>query len=281
MSRIIAVVSGKGGVGKTAITSNLGIALAKLGKKVVMVDTDMQMANLGLMLGMEGRPITLQDVLLEDASVEDAMYDVQEGAKFVPSGLSMEKFKRVNEEKLAPVMEQISKHADIVLLDTPAGVGPDVMATLHSATEALVVTMAEAVAVADAMKVIMVAERRVGLDVTGAVIDMRKGMKQEMEVREVQKTLSVKVLAVVPEDPHLRECSLEGIPVVVKYPASPSAVAITNLAADLIGVERPNPPEEKKKGFIDQLLAIVMPKHKADLAPLKKERSEKEEAPKK
>ncbi|MCD6523220.1 MAG: cell division ATPase MinD [Candidatus Diapherotrites archaeon] len=274
MARIIAIASGKGGVGKTSLTANLGIALAKLGKKVVMIDTDLQMANLGLMLGMEGRPITLQDVLLGEASIHDATYDVQEGAKFIPSGLSIEKFRRVDEEKLAEVIKEVAESADIVLLDAPAGIGADVMATLHAADEVLVVTMAEAVSVADALKLILIAERRIGLDVIGVVVEMHKGMKQEMPKKEIQKTLQKKVIGVVPEDPRLRECSLEGVPVVVKYPRSPSAIAITKIAAWLIGVKPPEIEEEKKPGIIEMILSFFKGKPKKEEKALK-ETSEK------
>ena len=71
----------------------------------------------------------------------------------------------------------------------------------------------------------MIAERRLGLDITGAVVEMVKGMKQEMTPKEIQKTLQTDIIAVVPEDPFMRECSLEGLPVVLKYPTAPAAKA--------------------------------------------------------
>jgi septum site-determining protein MinD len=273
MARVIAVASGKGGVGKTTLTANLGVAMAKLGKRVLMIDTDMQMANLGLVLGMEGRPITLQDVLLGEASVRDAVYDAPGGSKFIPSGLSIEKFKRVDEEKIVDIVKDVSKDFDVILLDTAAGIGPDVLATLHAAEELLVCTMAESIAVADSFKVILVGERRLGMKIIGVTVDMVKGMKQEMQPKEIQKTLQTDILAIVPEDPHMRECSLEGVPVVIKYPTAPSAVAITNLAARLLGVAPPVIVEAKKKSsieeFIEQLMAIL------GLKPKKKEGAER------
>jgi len=269
MGRVIAIVSGKGGVGKTAIVANLGISLARLGKKVIMVDTDMQMANLGLMLGMEGRPITLQDVLLGESGLMDAVYDVQNSAQFVPSGLSMEKFKRVDEDKLVGIVNELSKRTDIVLLDTPAGVGPDVMATLRASQEVLIVTMGEAIAVADAMKVILVSERQLGLKVIGIVVNMFKGLKQEMSAKEIKKTLQSDVLVVIPEDPQLRSCSLEGVPVVVKHPTAPSAMIINELAGKIAGVEAGPLPTEKKMGIIEWIKSILFPKKKPNLSTIK------------
>ncbi|MCK4326977.1 MAG: cell division ATPase MinD [Candidatus Diapherotrites archaeon] len=277
MTRIIAIASGKGGVGKTSLAANLGVALAKMGKRVLVVDTDLQMANLGLMLGMEGRPITLQDVLAGEASLADAIYDGPGGIRFVPAGLSIEKFRRVDDEKLADVIKELAEQADIVLLDTAAGIGNDVLASLHGATEVLVVTMAESIAVADALKLIMIAERRLGLDITGVVVEMYKDMKQEMTSKEIQKALQTEVLAVIPEDPQFRECSLEGTPVVLKHPTSLGGTAVINLAAKLIGAPPPM-IEAKKPGLLDAILGLLRPKKRRDLTGTKK--APKQEKPK-
>ena len=271
MTRIIAIASGKGGVGKTSLTVNIGVALAKMGKKVIVVDTDLQMANLGLMLGMEGRPITLQDVLSGEASLRDAIYDGPAGIRFVPAGLSIAKFRRVDEDKLADVVKELATSADILLLDTAAGIGDDVLTSLNSATEVLVITMAESVAVADALKLIMVAERRLGLDITGVVINMYKGLRREMTAKEIQKTLQTDVLAVVPEDRTFRECSLDGFPAVLKSPEADGSRAVINLAAKLIGA--PPPMIEKKPGFFDQLFSFLKPKAKPPKKQLKQEKA--------
>lgn len=270
MTRIIAVASGKGGVGKTSITANIGVSLAKMGKKVILIDTDMQMANLGLMIGMEGRPITLQDVLAGEASLMDAIYDGPGGVKFVPAGLSIEKFHRIDEDKLSDVVKQLAENADIVLLDTAAGIGSDVLTTLHSATEVIVVTMAEPVAVADALKLIMIAERRLGLDITGVVVEMYKGMKQEMTSKEIQKALQTEVIAVIPEDPRFRECSLEGNPVVIKYPTSEAGKAVINLAAKLIGAPPPMIDDAKPPSLMKRIMALLFPKKRPDISAAKK-----------
>ena len=247
--RIISIASGKGGVGKTALTSNLGIALGMLGKRVLLIDADVQMANLGLMLGMENRPISLQDVLLEHASPRDALYSVRENVKFVPSGLSLEKMLRIDEEKLADVVSELSRGMDFVLIDCPPGVGPDALAALNASKEVIVMTMAEPVSVADAMKLAIFAERRLGLTIRGAVVNMYKGMKHEMKEEEIEKLVQSPVLAVVPEDPLLRRSSIEGVPVVVRHPDAPSSLVITGLAAKLAGVARPVSVQRKKSGL--------------------------------
>ncbi len=251
--RIIALASGKGGVGKTALTANLGVALGMLGKKVLLIDADIQMANLGLMLGMEQRPVTLQDVLLGHADPRDAVYNVRENVKFVPSGLSLEKMLRVDEEMLGEVVQKLAQGNDFVLIDCPPGVGPDALAALNASKEVLVLTMAEPVSVADAMKLAIFAERRLGLTVTGVVVNMYKGMKHEMKEDEIQKLVQSPVLAVIPEDPLLRKSSIEGIPVVVRHPDAPSSLVITGLASKLAGVAKVEMRRPKKPGLFEAI----------------------------
>jgi len=253
--RIIAIASGKGGVGKTAITANLGIALGMLGKKVLLIDADIQMANLGLMLGMEQRPVTLQDALMGTVKPIDAVYNVRENVEFVPSGLSLEKMLRVDEEKLGEVVAELSEGHDFVLIDCPPGVGPDALAAFHAANEMLLITMAEPVSVADAMKLAMFAERRLSMDMTGVVVNMYKGIKQEMKEREITKLIQLPLLATIPEDPLLRKSSIEGVPVVIKYPDAPSSLVIMSLASKLTGVSKVV-KIEKKVGIIEAIKNI-------------------------
>src|SRR3989344_3148945 len=128
MSRVIALASGKGGVGKTTITANLGIALAQRGQRVLLIDADIAMANLSLILGMHSSPITLHDVLLGEASIQDAIYDGPAGIAFIPSGLSLESYRRVDSERLEQVVESIKDQFDFILLDAPAGIEKNVTA---------------------------------------------------------------------------------------------------------------------------------------------------------
>lgn len=85
MVRTITIVSGKGGVGKTSLTANIGVALAQMGLKVLLIDADVAMANLSLILGMQSSPITLHDVLLGESNIQDAIYDGPAGVFLVPA----------------------------------------------------------------------------------------------------------------------------------------------------------------------------------------------------
>jgi len=235
MGRIIAVASGKGGVGKTTMVANLGIALANLGKKVIMVDADLDMANLELVLGMEGRPITLQDVLNGEAQSQDAVYNVTENARFVPAGISPSQFRRVDPEKLQRTVLEYSGNADFVLLDCPAGVGRDTITCFAACKEVILIVMPEPISATDAYKTKIVAEK-MGAEITGFVINMIKGTKGELSARELESLLECPILARVSEDPLVRECVTAGKPIVRQYPTSPTTQVINKLASDLSGV---------------------------------------------
>ena len=247
MARIIAIASGKGGVGKTMLVANLGIAIAKTGKRCVMVDADLDMANLELALGMEGRPITLQDVLNNEANIQDAIYEVVENAKFVPAGISPARLKRIDPEKLANTIKKLEPFADIVLLDSPAGIGKDTIACFSASKELLLITTPTPMGVTDAYKTHIAAER-MGTDVLGIVLNMIKGSHNEMKDKEISSLLECKILARIKDDHEIRKSMLEGKPFVKEKPQLASSKAIGNLAGILAG-ETYKPGVSKESWF--------------------------------
>ncbi|MCD4740148.1 cell division ATPase MinD [archaeon] len=255
MTRVIAITSGKGGVGKTSLTTNLGVALGKLGKRVVMIDLDIQMANLGMMVGMKERPISVQDVLNEEANSIDAMYDLRENVKIMPARLAAGRPDKIPAKRLAKIVQEIKETLgpDIVLLDTAPGMGDDVKATIEAATEAIVVTMPEPVSVADSMKMVMFIEKHENLRVIGTVVNMVKGIKGEMKNQEIEQMVSTEITGIIPEDPDLRLSSLNEIPVMDNVPDAPAAIAIMSIAARLVGVAPPVPQKKKTKSFIEKI----------------------------
>jgi septum site-determining protein MinD len=240
-------------VSNTFIVANLGIALEKIGKKVIMVDADLDMANLELVLGMEGRPITLQDVLNGEAQLADAMYDAY-GAKFIPAGISPSRFRRVDPEKLAKVISELAGMADVVLLDCPAGVGKDTIACLASCKEAVLIVAPEPMAVTDAYKTKIVAEK-MGSEVIGLVVNMIKGIKNELSDKEITTLLECPILAKINEEPLVRECIIAGKPIVKKYPDDPAAASIFKLATTLTGATYI--PEAPKKSIFQKLFGFL------------------------
>ncbi len=241
----IAIASGKGGVGKTAITANLGIALSQFGKQVIILDADIEMANLELLLGLEGVKSTLHNVLAGELGVEDAIYEGPGGVKVVPAGISLDGLRKADPAKLKDVMEKLLNETDVLLVDTPAGLGKNLVTTLASSQEAILVALPELSSMSDALKTKIVA-KKLGTHILGAVLN-RVGydVKTDLTVPEVEAILEVKVIGTVPEDVEIRRSASMGQPLMIRAPNSPAAVAIKKIAADLIGVTyKPEMPKE-------------------------------------
>lgn len=256
MTRVITVASGKGGVGKTTITANLGVALSTYGERVVVLDADIAMANLELILGMEGKSVTLHDVLAGNASIEDAVHEGPNGVRVVPAGISLEGLRNVKLDRLEDALAYLIEDTDILLIDAPAGLEKDAVAALAAADELLLVTTPEVPSISDALKTKIVASK-LDINIIGVVINREQYDKTFLSVEEVETILEVPVIAVIPDDPEVSRAAAFGEPIVIKNPKSPASNALMKLAADLIGEEY-QPIEPDKQGVIAKLISGLM-----------------------
>ena len=261
MGRVIAIASGKGGTGKTTITANLGIALSKLGQKVLLIDADVAMANLSLILGMQSSPITLHDILLGEAQVQDSIYDGPEGVRFIPSGLSLDNYKRVDSERLITIVSQLTDQYDFILLDVAAGIEKNVLSALSASQETLLVTMPTSPAIADALKTKIVAQR-LNSKVIGVVINFVMSEKGEITKNDISNMLELPVYGSVPYDPEVRKSFMQEkvSPVIVRKPSSPASEEIAKVASRLTGLKMPENVQVKKVGFLEKLFSFFKKK---------------------
>jgi septum site-determining protein MinD len=234
--RSITIASGKGGVGKTTVTVNLGIALAKLGKNVTVLDADITLANLELIMGLENAPVTLQNVLAGEANITDAIYKGPEGVRVIPAGVSLEGLRKVNPDKLEEVISDIFDITEYLLVDAPAGLERSAVVALAISQELLLVVNPEIASITDGLKTKVVSER-LGTNFLGIVVNRVSGMSAEMAKSEIEAILEGKVLAVIPEDPEVRKSAAFGKPLLVRAPNSPAARAIMGLAGKIAGVD--------------------------------------------
>lgn len=262
MGRVIAIVSGKGGVGKTTITANLGIALAKRNLNVCLIDADIAMANLSLLLNMQNSPITLHDVLLGEANIQDSIYDGPAGIKFIPSGLSLENYRRVDSERLQSVIESIRNQFDYILLDCAAGIEKNVLAAVSASDEILLVTAPTSPSIADVLKAKITAQR-LGSKTIGVLMNFVRKEKGEISKDDVMKMLELPVLATIPFDDEVRKSFMQEkvMPVMVRVPGTPAAVEIQKAAAKIAGLKT-QIDQGKKKGFFAILFGFFKRKPK-------------------
>ena len=154
--RVIVITSGKGGVGKTTTSANIGTALAKAGKKVVLIDTDIGLRNLDLLLGLENRIVyTIVDVVEERCKLKQALVKDKKNPNLCLLAAAQTRDKTsVNQEQLKTICDELKEDNDFILVDCPAGIEQGFQNAVAGATEAIVVTTPEMSAVRDADRII-------------------------------------------------------------------------------------------------------------------------------
>ena len=263
MVRIISFASGKGGTGKTTVVANLGTAMAQLGKRVTILDADITMANLELIIGMEGKPVTLHDVLAGEAAISRAIYKgpagVTAGVKVVPAGISLEGIRKAKLDQLKSVVAKIAERTEILLIDGPSGLERDALTTLTMGDELIVVITPDITSLSDALKTKIVA-KHLRVKPLGVVVTRTADKRVDIPKERIETLLELPVLAVVPEDREVQRSAAFGEPIVVRRPKSPAARSYTKLAVTLLGI-KPRKVPAKKIG-IKRLMRRLVKKQK-------------------
>jgi len=238
---VYAIASGKGGVGKTTTAINLGAMLADRGHSVVVVDTDLGMANLAGFLDFDVEEPTLHEVLAEEADADEAIYDAPGGIDVLPSATDIEAFAKSNPANLSRVVAPLREAYDYVLLDTGAGVSYDTLVPLALADATLLVATPDVASVRDTAKTGELSAR-VGTAVVGAVLTQRSS--NILSANDVESTLGTEVLAVVPSDEAVPMGVDAGRPLASFAPNAAAGQAYRELAAVLTGDAEPDPELE-------------------------------------
>lgn len=253
--RVISVCSGKGGVGKTTLVANLGLALAKFGKDVTIVDANFTTPDLSFHFSTPMGTPTLHHVLAGEVDLKYAIHFHPSGMKMVPASLALADARKVRQHtKFDKVVNELE--GDFVLMDSQAGLGTDVTSVIQASDEVLVVTNPEWPAITDALKTILVA-RSYGAKVTGVVLNRVTNERVEPGLKGIEGVLDTKIIGVIPEDRHIRASIASRNPIVLSEPHSESAIAFKKLAADIAGIRYrpPGPFTRKMKRLVARLLS--------------------------
>jgi len=242
---VITVTSGKGGVGKTTTTINLGAALNFFNKEVIVVDANLTTPNVGLHLGAPIVPVNLNHVMQGKAKVGDAIYEHDSGTKVIPSSLSVKELRKINHDKLKDVAKKLRNMADYILLDSAAGLGDEAVGSMEAADELIIVTNPEITAVTDALKTVRLANE-LGKKVRGVIVTRVSGNTHEMSISNVKEMLDLPILGVVPEDKKILASLRHKDAVIHMFPYTKSALAYKRIAAKIAGVSYKEPGFWKK-----------------------------------
>ena len=246
--RIIGLISGKGGVGKTTLTVNLGISLQQMGKEVTIVDADFSASNLGVYLGRYDHPVKIQDVLNGDAEVESAIFRHPTGVKAITSSNEIDKVEP-DTSNLQDVLYTASKNSDYVLVDCPPGLDTTVESIIEACEELAIVTMPTQTAGTNAAQII---EKCKDLQqpVLGTILNkVEDDPEKELVGREVEMMTESHILAKIPYDPEMKEALFESTPLILHNEISEAAIEIRRMASQLEGqrFEEPRFAKVKRK----------------------------------
>ncbi|MBI2543122.1 MAG: P-loop NTPase [Candidatus Aenigmarchaeota archaeon] len=234
MTRVIGVVSGKGGVGKTTLVANLAYGLTELGKDVTVVDANLTTPHLGLHLGYHSTPKSLHNFLRGDAKLRDVIYSHPYGFKIIPAGLSVNELVGVNPDKLNDLTLNLLGKTDIILFDSAPSLGKEAMISLQIPDEILVLTNPNIPAVLDALKVANVAER-MNKKILGVVVNRTNKNTNSLATSEIEDFTKYPVIGEIPEDSDVQK-SLAARTSVIDYNYnSPASVAMRRLSHHLVG----------------------------------------------
>ena len=256
MGEVIVITSGKGGVGKTTTTANIGTALALLGKKVVLVDADIGLRNLDVVMGLENRIVyDLVDVVekvcrLKQALIRDKRF---EGLYLLPAAQTKDKT-AVSPQQMQELCEQLKEEFDFVLIDCPAGIEQGFRNAIAGADKALVVTTPEVSAVRDADRIIGLLEANEIHETYLIVNRLRMDMVKRgdmMSSDDVTEILAIDLIGIVPDDENIVISTNQGEPLVGSD--SLAGRAYMNIARRLIGEEVPFLNLNERNSFFSKL----------------------------
>jgi len=254
MSEVIVITSGKGGVGKTTTTANIGTGLALAGKKVVLIDTDIGLRNLDVVMGLENRIVyDLVDVVegfcrIKQALIKDKRYD---GLYLLPAAQTRDKT-AVNPEQMLKLCDELRNDFDFILVDCPAGIEQGFKNAIAGANKAIVVTTPEVSAVRDADRIIGLLEanelRNPKLLVNRVRPDMVK-RGDMMTIDDIIDILAIDLIGVVPDDEKIIISTNRGEPAVTDS-KSLAGQAYRNIAARILGENIPIIELDTDSGFL-------------------------------
>ncbi len=259
MSEVIVITSGKGGVGKTTTTANLGCGLAVLGKKVALVDADIGLRNLDVVMGLENRIVyDLVDVVegncrLKQGLIKDKRFD---GLFLLPAAQTRDK-DAVSPEQMQKLCDSLREEGfDFILIDCPAGIEQGFKNAIAGADKAVVVTTPEVSAVRDADRIIGLLEANGLANPTLILNRLRIDLVQRgdmMNIQDVTEILAVDILGVVPDDESIVIATNKGEPS-VNTTESRAGQAYRNIVQRLLGEDVPIMSfEQAPESFMDKL----------------------------
>ncbi|WP_424765775.1 MinD/ParA family protein [Paenibacillus sp. sgz302251] len=264
-TRIVTVTSGKGGVGKSNFSLNFALTLQRLGKKVLVFDADIGMANIDVLMGISSS-YNLYHLLKTEKTIWDIVQEGPEGLNFIAGGSGFKDLLDLSTEQLDFFAEEISKlHGkyDVILFDTGAGLSKETVKFITAAQETIVVTTPEPTSITDAYALIkMVKAMDVDVNfklIVNRAVDYREGKQTADKISLVAERFlhsTLPSLGIVPDDPNVTKAVKRQVPFTVAFPGSEASVAIERIAKKFLEIPQSNPVSGGVKGFLHKMFRL-------------------------
>ncbi len=263
MVKVISITGGKGGVGKTNVTLNLAMALAQLGKKVLVLDADLGLANCDVMLGLRVDK-NLSHVLAGTATLDDILVEGPFGIKIVPAtsgSQNMTELSAVQHASLISAFSELQTAVDVLLVDTAAGISDMVLSFSRASQDVVVVVCDEPSSITDAYALMKILSRDHGVDKFKIVANMVRSLKEGQELfakltRVTDRFLDVnlELVATVPHDENVRKAARKQKAFIEAFPKTPASMAIKTLALKAVKWPVPDSASGHLEFFLEQLV---------------------------
>jgi len=270
--KVIAVSGGKGGVGKTNVSANLAVALAGLGRRVMLLDADLGLANVDVLYGLQPRH-TLADVVRGDCALADVILDGPMGVKVVPGASGLTEMADLGPQALAGIVHSFSEYhdeLDILLVDTAPGITPDVLRFAEAAHEVLVVVRDEPTSITDAYAVVKVLSCDRDVQRFRIVTNMTHGSGDGVGLynklsRVTDRFLNVSMhhTASIPFDERVGRAVQMQRPFMTAFPSSMASVSVRKLAERVDAWEVPRQARGTIEFFLERMVGLKTPALKA------------------
>jgi septum site-determining protein MinD len=228
----VCVASGKGGSGKSTLTVNLGIALSQMGISTLIVDGDFEGASFGLIMGIDPGTPSIHDCLSGRMSCEDAIVEVY-GVKVLVGGIKIEQLVDVSLDAFPSILDELSEKFDVVLVDSPVGLGSDSVTVISSSQSVILVITPDINSVTNALKTLALA-KKLGTAVLGFIINRKSG-KFDIPSDKIADLLKLKLIGEIREEDRVKQALNESEPLIVSNPSCEFSQEIKRIANKLIG----------------------------------------------